>query len=1673
MKHTTILNRFAISAIMLVSMIVGTLMIASPVSANGPISDPEMVKDINPGSGDSGSYYLTAVGGTLFFGASNETDNYELWKSDGTEAGTVMVKDIDTSGSSYVDYLTVMGSTLFFEAYDGTNGYELWKSDGTEAGTVIVKDINHGGDSWPWFLTVMGSTLFFTASNETGNYELWKTDGTEAGTAMVKDINPGGAGDPSSLAVMGETLFFAANDGTAGYELWMSDGTEAGTVMVKDIYPGGEGSSPNCLTVMGKTLFFQANDEANGCELWKSDGTEAGTVMVKDIYSGGDSSPYQFTVMGGTLFFVANNGTYSYELWKSDGTEAGTVMVKDINLSGDSYIEYLIVMGGTLFFRAFDGTNGYELWKSDGTEAGTVMVEDINPGIGSSSPCWLTAMGGALFFQAYDGTNGCELWKSDGTGAGTVMVEDINPGSGSSYPGYLTVIGRALFFSANDGTNGYELWKMEALPTDSIVNGSFEMGDYTGWILLEDSGYADLGTWGIAQDGDVINYGDITYDFCDGVWVQQSSPGLPITYNATDGSYLAYQLQNNPENHRMYQDITLSPSATNLTWDMWYGNWENEFDPDYQYLAVNIRDPLDDSILETLFKTEGGVDPQSINMTSFSRDISAYAGTTVRLDIEMMVQDFYFDAAFDNFAIEGAITGAKLFMVDGNSSTIYELDPSTGAVLNAIPTPTATDGGGDGLAYGNGRMFFSTIGSDTIYEIDPSDGETLNQFAGPVTMEGIDALGFSGDKLYALGYGENATIHVLDPDTGATITVLEPAIPLVGGLTFAGTRDSLFVSNSGGGPVPSFGMTNQGFEAGNFTGWNVDTGSSGNASVVTFFEDWIDHNYDCDNNDDYVSYNAVYGEHFALLQNGEQNVATTISQNFTIDAGETIEAWVFFVSEECMGETTFADYGFVDIYEGSTFIQRLCLFSTTDTGVPWTGGIGDVSWTASSSGSYTLVAGVVNIGDSGVPSFIGLDMPEEEPTTIYEIDAETGAVLDSFSAPAGSGYGLYGLGFSSSRNTLFLGFEGNMIYEVDPDDGDVINSFAGPEGAMISALAADECGVAPSAPEADFHASETTICASVAIDFFDDSSGTYDKRYWDFGDGSNSTCPNPSHTYVTAGNYTVSLTVSDGYGDDTETKIDYITVLSPPEANFHANIIMACAGVTFDFTDDSSGTHDSWYWDFGDGSNSTDPNPSHAYTIAGNYTVTLGVSDCCCDDVETKIDYITVLPQPEADFHASNTTICANAAIDFFDDSAGTHDSWSWDFGDGSNSTDQNPSHTYTTTGNYTVTLGVENDWCDDVETKIDYITVLPLPEADFHASDTSPCANVAVNFTDDSTGTYDSWYWDFGDGSNSTAQDPSHSYDSAGNYTVSLTISNGCGDDTETKTDYVTVYAQPTATVSSNSPVCEEANISLTGGPGGMTTYSWTGPGGWTSSLQNPTRTGATLAMAGTYTLTVTNGNGCTDDESTSVTVNPKPTANFSANVTNGCAPLTVNFTDQSTGTYDNWFWDFGDGSNSTAQDPSHSYDSAGNYTVSLTISNGCGDDTETKVNYIQVISGYSVDIDIKPGVSPNDINLRSKGKLVPVAIHTTTGFNASTVDPSTVEFAGAAPVKWGMVDVPEVWNSRMRKYIGDGDIDLLLYFRTEELQLTSASTEATLTGETLGGVPIQGTGSVRIVRA
>jgi trimeric autotransporter adhesin len=432
-----------------------------------------LVKDIAPGQEGSRAHDFTVLAGGLYLVANDGAHGRELWKSDGSETGTVLLRDINPGSDSSLSStngrkrltVTDVDGTLFLGASDGVHGYELWRSDGSKRGTVLVKDIAPGSDdSFPGFLTDVAGTLFFGADDGAHGYELWKSDGTKAGTSLVKDIKPGRGSsfvpfDP--LTDVGGTLYFGADDGKHGVELWKSDGTKAGTAMVKDIVPGASSSFAadrlNHIAGAVGAVYFTAADPDHGVELWKSDGTTAGTILVKDIAPGPlGSGTSSLTDVGGTLFFAASDGT-DFELWKSDGTEAGTVIVKDLVAA-----RRLTLLDGKLFFAGYQPAHGWELWESDGTEPGTTMVKDISPGPDWSFPMDFSVAGNLLYFGADDGVHGDELWTTDGTEAGTILVEDLYRGSHSSMPRSMTLVNGALFFSAKGPSTGRELWMIPA-----------------------------------------------------------------------------------------------------------------------------------------------------------------------------------------------------------------------------------------------------------------------------------------------------------------------------------------------------------------------------------------------------------------------------------------------------------------------------------------------------------------------------------------------------------------------------------------------------------------------------------------------------------------------------------------------------------------------------------------------------------------------------------------------------------------------------------------------------------------------------------------------------------------------------------------------------------------------------------------------------------------------------------------------------------------------------------------------------------------------------------------------------------------------------------------------------------------------------------------------------------
>jgi len=358
-------------------------------------------------------------------------------------------------------------------------------------------------------------------------------------------------------------------------------------------------------------------------------------------------------------------------------------------------------------------------------------------------------------------------------------------------------------------------------------------------------------------------------------------------------------------------------------------------------------------------------------------------------------------------------------------------------------------------------------------------------------------------------------------------------------------------------------------------------------------------------------------------------------------------------------------------------------------------------------------------------------------------------------------------------------------------------------------------------------------------------------------------------------------------------KSDLYTPYSQPIADFSGAPTVGLPPLDVNFNDLSQNTISSWDWEFGDGNTSTSQNPLNTYTTPGLYEVKLVVTGPGGSDSITKIDYITVdYYPPTCDFIADITSGAAPHTVNFTDLSVDSVDSWSWDFGDGGTSTEEDPQYVYSTPGLYTVSLTVTGPGGNDANTKTDYINVhYAAPTADFIGFPTIGTPPLDVSFTDMSVDSVNVWFWTFGDGNSSSIQNPTHQYQSSGSYSVTLSVTGPGGSDINTKTDYITVSDLP-------------------------------------------------------------------------------PIADFSGNPTSGFFPLLVNFSDLTAGAVSQWTWYFGDGFTSNTQNPVHTYQNSGNYTISLKSTGPGGSDSIAKVNYITVLVGIEELNSDRLKIYPNPCN-------------------------------------------------------------------------------------------------------
>ncbi len=487
-----------------------------------------------------------------------------------------------------------------------------------------------------------------------------------------------------------------------------------------------------------------------------------------------------------------------------------------------------------------------------------------------------------------------------------------------------------------------------------------------------------------------------------------------------------------------------------------------------------------------------------------------------------------------------------------------------------------------------------------------------------------------------------------------------------------------------------------------------------------------------------------------------------------------------------------------------------------------------------------------------------------------------------------------------------------------------------------------------SSPVVNFSASQTSGCFPLPVKFSDLSvaqSGTVTKWQWDFGDGVISGDSSAQHVYKSAGNFNVSLRITNSFGCvKSKTKSQYIQIRSGVISDYSIKTSNSCkAPATINFINNSKGVGIlSYQWDFGDGSGSSLANPSHRYTVDGSYTVRLiAKSAAGCEDTLTKLKAI-IFGNTNADFSIP-AKVCLGSVVNIVNISKPLPASLVWNFGDGSKSTDTMPVKRYLSPGNYVVKMIADFGACLDSVSKP--VTVLANPQTDFTADKRADCkVPFTVKFTSDVTGAI-SYLWIFGDGDSSAVKDAVHIYDSAGTYAVKLIAANAAGcSDTLIKPAFIKVELPHITVLNLPAKGCVpfffdfENNVVSTEP---VTNYHWDFGDGSTSSLAHPSHT---FLLEGTYTIKViiTTISGCTDTVTyvDGITAGTKPVANFSAAPLDVCANLPVSFIDFSTGKIDKWYWQFGDGGTSNEQNPTHAYEDTGYFTITLIVmNNGCAD--------------------------------------------------------------------------------------------------------------------------------------
>ncbi|HLP63245.1 T9SS type A sorting domain-containing protein [Flavobacterium sp.] len=403
----------------------------------------------------------TKVSNKIIFTHSTPEFGAELWVSDGTSAGTMILKDMNIgASSSSPNFLTLIDDVVYFQA----NTNQIWRTDGTAVGTYAIVSNNQVTN--PKNFTKAGQFIFFSEGSAGSSccHSLWKTLTTPNSESMVTPTTTFVDVDGIATLDDDEVIFNAKT--SSGWGIWRSNGVV--NELIKDINSGTNSLDIPQMRLpknIEGTIYFNGFSADFGGELWTSDGTFPETKMIRDIYTLNDnpfsnlssSSPTKFTKVGTDVYFSARDINYGYEVWKTNGSASGTMMVKDINVGNnanfgpDSFTNVDSLLYFTQGLSENPGTT--QIWKTNGTEEGTTAVTTI-PGSYLNS-IELFYYNGIIYFSLFNPTTGSELWKVDTASDTVSLLADIASGTLSSEPtGFFEYNGFIYFTATSDGTFG-------------------------------------------------------------------------------------------------------------------------------------------------------------------------------------------------------------------------------------------------------------------------------------------------------------------------------------------------------------------------------------------------------------------------------------------------------------------------------------------------------------------------------------------------------------------------------------------------------------------------------------------------------------------------------------------------------------------------------------------------------------------------------------------------------------------------------------------------------------------------------------------------------------------------------------------------------------------------------------------------------------------------------------------------------------------------------------------------------------------------------------------------------------------------------------------------------------------------------------------------------------------